>query len=128
MLLAGCATAPPVPPSQTRPSDSDAVVALLDSAAAEQRAGQLPASAAALERALRIEPRNPYIWHRLARLRLQEGNYAQAAGLAAKSNALAGGDDRLRAANWRMIGEARRQTGDQAGADAAFAEAERLGR
>ena len=31
-----------------------------------------------LERALRIDPKNPLLWHKLAGVKLTEGNYAQA--------------------------------------------------
>ena len=40
----------------------------------------------ALERALRIEPRNPSLWHELAGVRLLEGHYEQADSLAQRSN------------------------------------------
>jgi predicted Zn-dependent protease len=76
-------------------------------------------AAAVLERALRIEPRNPLIWQRLARLRLQQDMPRQAESLAAKSNSLAAGDSFLLADNWRLIASAREQQGDRAGAEAA---------
>jgi tetratricopeptide (TPR) repeat protein len=118
LLLAGCAVLQPgIPPE---PSRNAAVVALLDKAQAQSSAGQLEAADASLERALRIEPRNPFLWQELARVRLGQGQYRQAENLAAKSNALAGEDKRLRAENWRIIGQARSRRGDQKGAQAAF--------
>lgn len=124
LLLAGCsALQPPAPPAPT--SRNSAVLALLDQAQAQAAAGQAPAAGASLERALRIEPRNPALWSELARLRLGQGQYRQAQNLAAKSNALAGGDRYLRAENWRIIGQAREKLGDARGAQAAFARAER---
>ena len=78
--------------------------------------------------ALRIEPRNPRLWHELAQLKLKEGDYAQAASMAARSNTRAGTDKMLRAANWRLIGEAKRSTGDETGARAAFDKADTLTR
>src|SRR3989344_8042200 len=86
-LLAGCAVLPPSAP-ETRPvSDNSAVIALMDSARSDIVAGKPDGAVASLERALRIEPRNPLLWQELARLRLQQGQYQQAEGLAARSNA-----------------------------------------
>jgi tetratricopeptide (TPR) repeat protein len=96
------------------------VVALLDQAQASLSAGQLEASDASLERALRIEPRNPVLWQELARVRLEQGQYRQAENLAAKSNALARNDQRLQAENWRIIGQARTKLGDLQKAHEAF--------
>lgn len=87
-------------------------------------AGQMDQASASLERALRIEPRNPVLWQELARIRISQERYPQAESLAAKSNALAGGNRRLRKENWRIIGEARIGRGDQQGAQAAFNRAE----
>jgi hypothetical protein len=43
----------------------------------------------------------------LARVRLKQGQYAQAKSVAARSNSWAGSDNALRAENWRLIAEAR---------------------
>ncbi|MGW8183786.1 MAG: tetratricopeptide repeat protein, partial [Burkholderiales bacterium] len=75
--------------------------------------------------ALRLEPRNPRLWQELARVRLKQGEYAQAESLAARSNSWAGGDRQLRAENWRLIAQAREARGDAAGARAALETAER---
>jgi tetratricopeptide (TPR) repeat protein len=114
---------PSVPPS--RSSENTAVVALLQKSQNQSSAGQWDAASASLERALRIEPRNPVLWQRLARVRLDQGDYPQAENLAAKSNSMAGSDHHLRAENWRIIGQARSKCGDKAGARAAFERAER---
>lgn len=97
-------------------SGSGAVVALLDSAGQQARSGRLDASAATLERALRIEPDNAVIWNRLASVRLQQGRPDQAESLAAKSNALARNDRELQVRNWRIIAQARRALGNNDGA------------
>jgi tetratricopeptide (TPR) repeat protein len=73
-----------------------------------------------LERALRIEPRNAWLWQELAQLRLTQGQYAQAMSLAQKSISFAGRDSRLRAMDWRVIGNARVAQGNSAGAEQAF--------
>ncbi len=116
---------PSAPPPVMAPSENNAVVALLQKSQSQSSAGQLDAASASLERALRIEPRNPELWQKLARVRLEQNDYQQAENLAAKSNALAGKDRRLRSENWRIIGEARSKRGDRAGAKAAFERAAR---
>jgi len=108
----------PMPKSDM--SDNKAVVALLDRAQTDNAAGQREAAGASLERALRIEPRNPWLWHELAQVRLVQGQYAQAITLARKSNSFAGHQNRVQADNWQVIGKARVAQGDTAGADQAF--------
>jgi len=97
----------------------------MDAARADASAGRLANAAASLERALRIEPRNPRLWQELARVRLQQGDYVQAENVAARSNSWAGSDSALRAENWRLIAQAREARGDSAGAKAALQAAER---
>lgn len=128
VLLPACATLSPPGPDAPAPAQSEntAVVALLESARADTTAGRLDSAAATLERALRIEPRNASLWHQLARVRLNQGQSGQAIQLATKSSALASDNNSLRAANWRLIGQARAERGDHAGAEAAFAKAEEL--
>ena len=123
LLLAGCAALQPGAPAE--PSHNAAVVALLEKAQTQSAAGQAEAAGASLERALRIEPRNALLWQQLARVRLGQGQYRQAENLAAKANAVAGEDRRLRAENWRIIGQARSRRGDVPGAQAAFDKAEK---
>jgi len=93
-----------------------AVVALLDRAEARDEAGLYEQAAAALERALRLEPRNAMLWHRLARVRLNQGQWQDAVELAAKSNSLATGNPDLRGLNWAVIAEAKERQGDRQGA------------
>jgi len=99
-----------VPAQQEQPAASNnAVLALLDNAGQQSRSGKLDSAAAALERALRIEPRNPEVWHRLAAIRLQQGQFDQAASLAAKSINLAGNNTDLITRNKNIIAQARRK-------------------
>ncbi|MGE0081144.1 MAG: tetratricopeptide repeat protein [Thiohalomonadaceae bacterium] len=118
VLASGCATvrAPEPPPA----SHNTAVLALLDTAHADLENGRFAAATAALERALRIEPRNPVLWQELARAHLREGNYTQAENFAARSNSWAGGNRALLASNWQIIAEARMARGDAAGAQQAL--------
>lgn len=95
---------------------SKAVLALLAKARQSAMEGQLGRSEAFLERALRIEPRNPVLWHYMAKLRLNQGRLDEASGLAAKSNSLDRNNKTLQADNWRIIAHARHQQGDIEGA------------
>lgn len=130
-ILGGCATVQPLAPvsepvpAPPAPFENVAVASLVDGARADAAAGRLVNAAASLERALRIEPRNPRLWQELARVRLKQGDYVQAESVAARSNSWAGGDNRLRAENWRIIAQAREARGDTAGARAALEAAER---
>ncbi len=107
--------APALPPATSTP----AVRTLLARADEAGGRGDWAAAAAALERALRIEPANARLWHRLAMVRLEQGRYEQAAQLAVRSNSYAAGDVELIRANWFLIADARRAQSDEAGARAA---------
>lgn len=123
-FLSGCAGLVSAP---ERPvSDNAAVVMLVGSARSDSASGKFDAASASLERALRIEPNNPALWQELAKLRLQQGQYQQAEGLAARSNGWAGDNNSLRADNWRIIGQARLKRGDYSGAQTAFDKAAEL--
>jgi len=145
-FMAGCATQPetapapapqepgaavPSPTPEAAPppisrSENVAVAGLMESARADAAAGKLATAAASIERALRIEPRNPRLWQELARVRLQQTQYAQAENMAARSNSYAGSDNALRAENWRLIAQSRDARGDADGARAARESAEKL--
>jgi tetratricopeptide (TPR) repeat protein len=114
----------PLPEPAAR-TENLAIAGLLDGARADAAAGRLASAAASLERALRIEPRNPRLWQELARVRLKQGDYAQAESTAARSNSWAGSDNALRAENWRLIAHAREARGDAEGAKGALETAER---
>ena len=105
---------------------SPAVVALLDNADRQADSGKLDGAAAALERALRIEPRNAILWQRLADIRLRQKQPGQAESLALKSNTLAVGDRGAQADNWRIIAKSRRMRGDADGARQADSRADAL--
>lgn len=88
--------------------------------------GDHEGAAAYLERALRVAPNHPVLWQNLAVVRYRQQDYGKVEGLALKSNSLAASDPALRAENWRLIAEVRRQRGDRKGAEAATAEFRRL--
>lgn len=129
---------PPAPPLATpplaperglpraAPSRSPAVAALASQASQQARAGDLEQASASLERAVRIEPDNPWVWHQLALVRLFQRQDEQAAQLAARSNALTA-DASLQARNWKVIAQAKERVGDPEEAASAAARARALG-
>lgn len=108
------------PPVRTESvASSPAVLALLSEAENNRKAGQLDNAASALERGIRIQPRNPLLWHQLAEVRLQQQQPGLAEDLAKKSNQLARGSQPLTQKNWSIIARARRAKGDMSGAEKA---------
>jgi tetratricopeptide (TPR) repeat protein len=93
-----------------------AVNALAQRAEQQRQAADYAGAAATLERALRIQPQEAYLWNRLARVRLEQGLGDSAGSLAARSNALSGSQDQLKKNNWEIIATVRRQSGDIQGA------------
>jgi Tetratricopeptide repeat len=147
VFLVACATPPETPPSAPTPppeapaipqpetppppvarSENTAVAGLMETARADAAAGKLSSAAASIERALRIEPRNPRLWQELARIRFQQGQFVQVDSVAARSNSFAGADNALRAENWRLIAQAREARGDADGARVARESAEKFSR
>ena len=128
LALAGCATPPqqvswPGWPGQ---SNRKAVSSLMDQARTEASAGRLGNAAASMERAIRLEPRDPRLWQELARLRLTQHDYAQAEHVAMRSNSFTRGDYSMRSENWQIIAQAREARGDIAGARSARELAKRV--
>jgi Flp pilus assembly protein TadD len=87
---------------------SKAVKTLLQQAELQRTSGDLTGAAATLERALRIEPENGYVWNRLAHIRAEQGNAGLAGELAAKSDSFAGGDQNLKRDNAKLIAQSRK--------------------
>ncbi len=106
---------PSTPLTEPQPTGV-AVLALLETADLQRADGQLAAAAASLERALRIEPQNPWTWYRLAAVRLQQDRLDQAEQLARRADSLAGTDNEVRSSAWRLIAQIRERRGDRAGA------------
>ena len=68
---------------------------LVEEARALAQAGDYERAAAQIERALRIEPANPWLYLELAQVRLQSGDASQGARLLERARSLAGGDARI---------------------------------
>jgi Tfp pilus assembly protein PilF len=111
ILLSGCAGQSQPDESRVKISSQQdagrAVTSLLAKADTQVQQKQWERAAAYLERALRIEPRNGYLWHRLARVRMQQGQIELAKNLVQKSNALAGMDEDLKLNNAQLLEQLR---------------------
>lgn len=106
--------------SSERFRSSPAVMALLARAKDAKQANKPDLAASALERALRIEPTDPRVWHELALVRLRQGQYLQAEAVALKSNSLAAQWPAVWPENWQLIASARRKMGDEEGVNEAL--------
>jgi predicted Zn-dependent protease len=93
-----------------------AVRRLIRSAEVQSGSGRYNVAASTLERALRISPKDPLVWQRLAQVRLKQGQWGLAVQMASKSNSLAVGDlDKLRSLrrdNWDIIAQAQQSQGN----------------
>ncbi|HEU0198663.1 MAG TPA: hypothetical protein VFQ88_15800 [Nevskiaceae bacterium] len=93
-----------------------AVLALFQQAQQAQQAGNLDDADSDFERAMRLSPRNAFIWSALANLHLKMKEAGQAEAEASKSNSLAAGNPYLMRTNWLTIASARQTAGDAQGA------------
>lgn len=96
---------------------------LLEQAENQRQRGDLAAAATSIERAMRIQPGNPWLSLRLGEIRLAQGNAPQAELLAQRALTQSGGDGAFSSRCWRLTSDARAALGDQAGAAAALVKA-----
>lgn len=105
---------------QVFPLQNPAVKELLADASSAESVGDYNRAAALLERALRIEPRDPEILQSMAEVQLQNGDFEQALNFAVRSYDSGPRVGEICGRNWRTIAEARDHLGDRSGsADAA---------
>jgi hypothetical protein len=101
-------------------------VSLVKVARGQIKSGQLENASASLDRALRIEPRNAWVWQALSQLHLAQKQPEQAESEAKKSNSLGKRNPYLEVENWRVIAAARAARGDSAGSTQAKARQEEI--
>jgi hypothetical protein len=97
------------PPLRTAPPVSSASQALLRQSRGHQATGDYDLAAASIERALRIEPRQPLLWLELGYIRLEEADYAQAESLGRKALSLSAGDAMLTEQAEELIATAKKR-------------------
>lgn len=105
---------------------SGAILKLYHQAQAARDTGHLDQAEGALTRALRIDPRNAFVWQLLSSVHLGQRQYDLAANEAEKSTSLARGNPYIEATNWRIVADVRDARGDAAGALDARAQADDL--
>ena len=101
---------------QVFPLQNPAVVQLTEEAARAEHAGDLDQAAVLLERALRIQPRDPQIMQQMAEVQLQKQDYEQALNFAVRSFDIGPRVGEICARNWRTISVAREYLKDRNGA------------
>ena len=116
-ILNGCAaprkTAPPIsgpdtpPPALEYKPLTGPAAALFHEAETAQQAGRLAEAEMLLERALRIEPRNPHYWHGLAQVKYRQGKYRETVQLCLKVESLAAKQPQLIARNKELLRQAK---------------------
>ena len=138
MLLTACAGQPPVSVKENEvdtrvrtPASEDsegvqvyslqnpAVKELTAQAVVAERSGELHKASGYLERALRIEPRDPQLLQHMAEIELQKEDYKQALSFAEKSYDIGPRVGEICSRNWRTISVAREHLDDHKGANEA---------
>ena len=110
---------------QVFPLQNPAVKELLAEADAAESTGDYGQAAVLLERALRIQPRDPELLQSMAEVQLQMKDYEQALSFAVQSYDSGPRVGEICSRNWRTIGVARERLGDQAGSAEAAERASR---
>ena len=105
---------------------SPAVLALVSEAERSTESGDLESAVVTIERALRIDSRNPALIYKLAVLRLKQSKPRLAEDLAKKAALLSADDKALKKKSWLLISEARRQQKNYHGAKEARLKAEEI--
>lgn len=100
---------------QVFPLQNPAVKELLASASAAESQGDYGQAATLLERALRIQPRDPEILQSMAEVQLQMKDYSQALNFAARSYDVGPRVGEICSRNWRTISVSREHLGDHGG-------------
>ncbi|MCF6236896.1 MAG: tetratricopeptide repeat protein [Gammaproteobacteria bacterium] len=106
LTLGGCSvTGPMQQPADIEIKNSGPTQVLLAQAVGKEKQGNISEAIALTERAVRIEPRNAFAWHRLARLYFSSGNLKKAEQFTRRSNQLARGHQKLMQDNQQLLEE-----------------------
>ena len=116
VALSACAQLPGTPgatgdqestplPEAGSTAPTSPTAALLEQSRRQSASGDYDQAVASVERALRIEPGDPWLWLELARIHRSAGNEHQADSHARKALSLAGTDRAAEQAARRFLGE-----------------------
>jgi tetratricopeptide (TPR) repeat protein len=108
---------------QVFPLQNPAVKELLKQAEESETQGDFNAAAVSIERALRIQPRDPELLQRMAEIQLQKKDYTQALNFASRSYDSGPRVGELCNRNWRTMSVAQAALGDSRSANMAEARA-----
>lgn len=108
---------PVAPDSEIIPETQSATVALLNQSQRAHNSGNNIEAVAYVERAIRLNPRQPDLWLRLAELHLAQSDHEAAIQYANKTIALAGQRMDWVKQAWLVIADARAAQGDARGAE-----------
>ncbi|MEE8495502.1 MAG: tetratricopeptide repeat protein, partial [Xanthomonadales bacterium] len=100
---------------QVFPLQNPAVRELLADAGNAETTGDFAQAVVLLERALRIQPRDPEILQQMAEVQLQKQDYKQALNFAVRSYDIGSRVGEICDRNWRTISVAREHLGDRDG-------------
>jgi predicted Zn-dependent protease len=120
-----------VPPNAAKSAEDisgPAVVSLMSEARTALSENHPDQALPLLERAVRIEPRNAFVWQMLATTHLALGHDDEAESTAEKSNSLAHGNPYVEIENWKVIAATRKAAGDASGAESAQSRVDELTR
>ncbi len=101
---------------QVHPLQNPAVKAMLAEAGQAESQGDYDRAAGSLERAMRIQPRDPEVLQAMAEIQLHKQDYEQALNFATRSYDDGARVGEICSRNWRTIGVARGHMGDSSGA------------
>jgi hypothetical protein len=94
---------PPPPP----PASAGATASLLQQSRQQSASGNYALATSSLERALRINPRDPELWCELGRVKLAQGDAAQAQSMARRGLSVAGNAPTARERCEALLADAR---------------------
>ncbi len=104
---------------QVRPLQNPGVRELVSQAEQAEQNGDLNQASIFLERALRIQPRDPELLQSIAEIKLQQESYEQALNYASRSYDVGPKVGELCSRNWRTISVSREFLDDYAGSEEA---------
>jgi len=132
LLLAACSSQPPSPDEVNNrvrtPASQDsagvqvyslqnpAVIQLTAQAMDAEKTGNLDQASAYIERALRIQPRDPQLLQHMAEIKLQKEDWQQALNFAERSYDIGPRVGEICSRNWRTISVAKEHLNDSRGA------------
>lgn len=88
------------------------IASLLNKAGEQERTGKLETAIVTIERALRIQPQNAYLWFYLADLYFKKGDYEKSIQFARRSDSFSASDSEQRELNAQLIARAKQASTD----------------